>query len=147
MPALGGLPIHQHPCVESFGQDDRVRYFEDARAIWQTQVPKRGQADTVAGELLRSVEKLRDEATRNGNINWGDGHDRLLSFLRHHLLQPGLLPVGEQVTLTSDLDRLADFEHPETSDDVFDRISDGVVLWTRANPERLIHEHDPALKI
>jgi hypothetical protein len=29
----------------------------------------RGLADTVQGELLRAVEKLRDEAQRNGNVN------------------------------------------------------------------------------
>ena len=41
-------------------------YFEEAKSIWQTYVPKSGQAETVQGELLRAVEKLRDEAIRNG---------------------------------------------------------------------------------
>jgi len=124
-----------------------VRYFEDARTIWQTQVPKRGQSDTVAGELLRSVEKLRGEAQRNGNLNWGDGHDRMLAYLRSHLLESEALPVEERAILTSDLDRLADFEHPATDDALFDRLSDGVVLWARAHPEGPAHEHDPALTI
>jgi len=124
-----------------------VRYFEDAKQIWQTQVPKRGQADTVAGELLRSVEKLRDEATRNGNINWGDGHTRLLAYVRRHLLEQGALPTEEQLVMAGDLDRLADYEHPETDSLVYDRISDGVVLWARAHPGAVAHEHDPSLQI
>ncbi|MFI6600498.1 hypothetical protein ACIBHX_30000 [Nonomuraea sp. NPDC050536] len=33
-------------------------------------------------ELLRAVEKLRDEALRNGNINWSDSFERLVTFLR-----------------------------------------------------------------
>jgi hypothetical protein len=128
-------------------QDGLVRYLEEARTIWQTQVPKRGQADTVAGELLRSVEKLRDEARRNGNVNWGEGHVRMLAYLRLHLLEPGRFPVEEQAIIASDLDRVADFERPETGDLVFDRLSDAVVLWTRAHPEGPPHEHDPALTI
>ncbi len=41
-----------------------MQYFEEATRIWQTFVAKSGQAETVQGELLRAVEKLRDEATR-----------------------------------------------------------------------------------
>jgi len=124
-----------------------VRYFEDAKTIWLTQVPKRGQASTVAGELLRSVEKLRDEATRNGNVNWGGGHARLLAYLRSHLLEEGGLPAEEQLVIAGDLDRLADYEHPETDGLVYDRITDGVVLWARAHPEPVAHKHDPGLGI
>jgi prepilin-type processing-associated H-X9-DG protein len=131
----------------SVWQHGLVLYLEDARTIWQTQVPKRGQANTVAGELLRSVEKLRDEAQRNGNVNWGDGHVRMLAYLRRHLLEVGLLPIEEQATIVSDLDRVADFEHPETGDVVYDRLSDAVVLWTRAHPEGPPHDHDPELRI
>ena len=50
-------------------------YRELGRFIWQTYVPKRGQAATVQGELLRANEKLRDESQRNGNINWDEGHE------------------------------------------------------------------------
>ncbi len=78
-------------------------YFEEARAIWETQVPKRGQSETVAGELLRSVEKLRDEAQRNRNVNWAEGHVRMLAYLRLHLLEPGLFPIEDQATVASDL--------------------------------------------
>ena len=41
---------------------DGVKYQQEARSLWQTSVPPRGQAATVQGELLRAVEKLRDEA-------------------------------------------------------------------------------------
>nr|WP_176573403.1 hypothetical protein [Nonomuraea pusilla] len=43
-----------------------AQYAEETRRIWKTYVPLRGQADTVQGELLRAVEKLRDEAQSNG---------------------------------------------------------------------------------
>jgi hypothetical protein len=46
-----------------------MRYLDEAGAIWKTKVPPSGQADTIEGELLRAVEKLRWEAQGNGNIN------------------------------------------------------------------------------
>ncbi len=48
-------------------------YLEIGRFIWSNYVPKSGQSETVQGELLRAIEKLRDEAHRNGNINWMTG--------------------------------------------------------------------------
>jgi len=62
-----------------------VRHLEEATSIWSTYVPERGQADTVQGELLRAVEKLRDEAVRNGNVNWDAGHEALGRFLAKEL--------------------------------------------------------------
>ncbi|MFD3274338.1 hypothetical protein ACE3MS_30040 [Paenibacillus dendritiformis] len=50
-----------------------MKYFNEAKYLWQTYVPKQGQAETVQGELIRAIEKLRGEAQRNGNINWDKG--------------------------------------------------------------------------
>jgi len=65
---------------------DGVKYLEEARSLWQTSVPANGQSATVQGELLRAVEKLRDEAQRNGNLNWGSGHEVFIEYLRENLL-------------------------------------------------------------
>jgi hypothetical protein len=124
-----------------------VQYFEEARQLWRSQVPRRGQAATVQGELLRAVEKLRDEAIRNGNINWGPGHARLATYVRDTLTGSGLF---DQVTVDRihrDVDRLLDHERPETGDETYDRLSDRVVEWARAHPEPVPHEHDPGLGI
>ncbi|MBM9548750.1 hypothetical protein JWG40_17120 [Leptospira sp. 201903074] len=67
-----------------------MKYFEDAKLIWKEFVPKNGQANTVQGELLRAVEKLRDESQRNGNGNgngnWDDGFEILIRYLNDHLI-------------------------------------------------------------
>jgi hypothetical protein len=65
---------------------DRVKYPQEARSLWRTSVPHSGQAATIQGELLRAVEKLRDEAQRNGNINWDGGYETLIAYLRDNLL-------------------------------------------------------------
>ncbi len=63
-----------------------MKYREEAKALWKSAVPSRGQADTVQGELLRATEKLRDEAMRNGVAVFAAEHgldpQRLYSWRR-----------------------------------------------------------------
>ena len=64
----------------------KEEYTERARCIWRDFVPKSGQAEFEQGELLRAVEKLRDEAQRNANANFSEKcHQILLVFLREKL--------------------------------------------------------------
>ncbi|YCK32872.1 hypothetical protein ACNF49_01830 [Actinomadura sp. ATCC 39365] len=90
----------------------------------------------------RGRNQLRDEAQRNGNINWDEHHERLLAYLRESLIRSGLFTEEILAELAMDLDRLADFEHPITNDAPFDRITYRVVDWCRAQPEPVRHEHD-----
>ncbi len=62
-----------------------MRYFEEAKQIWKTLLPKSGQADTVQGELIRAIERLRWESQNNGNGNWDEGFDRFCDFLEQTL--------------------------------------------------------------
>ena len=57
-----------------------IAYFKEATAIWTQSVSKSCQAQTVQGELLRAVEKLRDSAIRNGNGNSNQGFEVLLAY-------------------------------------------------------------------
>lgn len=122
-----------------------MKYFDEARTLWETSVPRSGQASTVQGELLRAVEKLRDEAQRNGNKNWDNGFEILLGYLRDNLLGSGLFDQAASQEIRDDLDRLSEFNDPETSDASFDRLSDNVIEWCRAHPEPVPHTHNPDL--
>ena len=119
-----------------------MQYFEEARDLWRTYVPRRGQAESVQGELIRAVEKLRDEAQRNGNGNWDDGFEILARFLRDTLVNSGLFapPIVEQIDC--DVTRLLYFEVPETGDEPYDRLTDRVVEWAREHPDPVPHEHN-----
>ena len=90
-------------------------------------MPARGQAATVQGELIRAVEKLRDEAHRNGNVNWSDDHAILVNYVRNTLLTSGMFDLAAKDEIERDSDRVLDFEHPETSDEPYDRPNDRVV--------------------
>jgi hypothetical protein len=91
------------------------------------------------------VEKLRDEAQRNGNINWDTGHEILVGHLRDQLLSAPQFDQAARQEIESDLDRLSAFEHPETSDAPYDRLADRVIEWCQAHPAPVPHTHNPAL--
>jgi hypothetical protein len=124
-----------------------VRYAEEARTLWQTAVPPRGQAATIQGELLRAVERLHDEAQRNGNINWETGYEIFIVYLRRHLLSAPQFTTTTRQEIEADLNRLSEFEYPETSDAPYDRLSDRVIKWCHAHPQPLPHISDPTLHL
>jgi len=106
-----------------------MEYFEEAKNIWRTFVPESGQAETVQGELLRAVEKLRIEALDNGNGNWDTGFDILLEYLEQRLLDNEVYS-PEKLNKTKDrLMRLRDFDNPYLKDDLYDDLADRVVEY------------------
>jgi hypothetical protein len=119
-----------------------MQYFEEARDLWRTYVPRNGQAETVQGELIRAVEKLRDAAHRNGNVNWDDGYEILARFLRDTLATSGIFAPAIVEQIDRDVARLLHFDVPETDDEPYDRLTDRVVEWARAHPDPLPHEHN-----
>lgn len=120
-------------------------YLEKEKYIWKNHVPKRGQAETVRGEILRAIEKLRDEASRNGNINWDNGHEILVSYIETHLGNADCFDEKEKVSLKADLIRLREFEYPYTQDDLYDRISHLLIDWTLGQKETIPHAFNPDL--
>jgi hypothetical protein len=124
-----------------------MEHMDLLKSVWTTQVPKRGQASTVQGELLRAVVKLEDEATRNGNHNWGDNHVRLLAFLRDNLPPEGWNARAKRKQILNDLRLLGDYEHPLTDETAWQRLNEAVGDWCAAHPEPISREIDPELLI
>lgn len=131
---------------------------EIASWIWHNLVPKNGQASTVQGELLRAIEKLRWEAQENGNINWDEGFIILIDFLENTLAQPGLFSPKDCEAIRQDLSRLRSFKPivdepddfdeeglPYVDDDLYDRLTDFVVAFSKANPKTISHPSNPKL--
>jgi len=140
----GGPVPNQTPASKEKTQT--MKYAEEAKHLWQTYVPKSGQADTVRGELIRAVEKLRDEARRNGNINWDRGHEILCSFIRDTLCDSGVFDKVAVAEIKSDVARLEDYEHPHCDENLYDRLTDRIVEWSQKHPDPIPHEHNPDLR-
>lgn len=119
-------------------------YLEEGRRIWREFVPKKGQAPTIQGELLRAVEKLRDEAMRNGNGNWDQGFEILLAYLERHLPDPMVFPRDEVVKIQAILSRLHDYERPLLDEASYDVLGDRVCDYYRHHGSRP-HVSDPRL--
>ena len=127
-----------------------MKYAEDAKYLWKTYVPKRGQADTVQGELMRAVEKLRWEAQNNGNGNWDDEDGtvnknfiRFCDFLEQALAVTPPFDEAAILAIRADIARLKNFLHPYLEDDLYDRLDDRIVELHRHLGRAVTREHDP----
>lgn len=120
-------------------------YSALGKHIWTTYVPRSGQSDTVQGELLRANEKLRDEAQRNGNVNWDEGHEILAQYVLDTLQAWPALEVERKLQLRQDIALLTVPDEPYTDDDVFDRVERCILDWCAAHPEPVVRAHNAAL--
>jgi hypothetical protein len=114
-----------------------------AKWVWKNLVPKSGQAETVQGELLRIVEKLRWEAQGNGNINWDPAFESLLAYFEQTLL-PGLATTDDvKQEIRLDVATLRDYEHPYVNDDLYDRLTEHVIEFCRQHRQLIPKPKDP----
>lgn len=121
-------------------------YNETVKIIWRKLVPRSGQADTVQGELLRAIEKLRDEAQRNGNGNFNKNcHGLLIDFLRKELTSKNHFDQATIDKINDDLDKLSFKNSPYLEDDIYDRITERIVDWYLKNPTQILHKQNEKL--
>jgi hypothetical protein len=115
--------------IPVWGDDEKI-----ARWIWRNLVPGWGPCDSVQGELLRSIEKLRVEAQNDGNANWDDGFAGYVDYLDRTLgSEPGLAP-DDKAAVQTDLDRLRDYEDPCVDDGPYERLTAQAVAFCRRHP-------------
>jgi hypothetical protein len=69
-------------------------------------VPLSGEAETLQGELLRCVDNLADEATRNGWMNWDVGDEESIEILRRYLPDAKVFSESVQKGIHSALDKI-----------------------------------------
>lgn len=137
-----------------------MQHFDICKRLWKTKVPKSGQADTLQGELLREVEKLRCEGMDNGNINWDEDFVWFCGHLAEVFEKSGLFGAEHLAKLKEALNYLrecGDYAHrycigeiseeeadpvrfAYTDDDIYDFISDAVAEFAVANPEDIPFE-------
>lgn len=125
---------------------EEKKYDEKAQFIWDNYVPKKGQAEFVVGELLRAIEKLRDEANRNGNINFNEKcHGILVDFLREILTDEKVFDSETILEINNELDLLSIEDEPQTGDEIYDWISDRIIDWNLVYVKPIKHNKNPEL--
>lgn len=126
-------------------------YPEECRFIWKTYVPEKGQSEILQGELLRQIEKLRNEAKDNGNINWDSDFSYFCEFIKRTLCNMSIYTEEEMARITVIMDyikycgeyasRLGDSEDAEvnsiayTKDNLYDIIADAVGKLQNVHPD------------
>lgn len=143
----------------------KIKHLEECKFLWQNKVPKTGQANTVQGELLRQIEKLRIEACDNGNINWCNDFSFFCNFIEKtlsefncfdaekieliHAVLEKIESCGEYARnytegklLESELmiDNMA-----YTEDDLYDFISDAIAEFAIKNPDDILYEKNKSI--
>lgn len=124
--------------------------------IWNNLVPKSGQADSIQGEILRAIERLRWEAQENGNINWDEGFEMFVEFLQNTLGNEESFSGETRASISSDLQRLKVFRSPDhmnsdaqaselpyVDDDLYDRLVENLVMFCRQYPQPIPRSYNP----
>jgi ankyrin repeat protein len=104
--------------------------------LWDELVPPSGDANSLQGELLRSIGKLSDEFYRNGNINWDTNkavYLDMIAFLKTHLLDESI--ALEEKELKQAFIKLTHFNvvYYEKEASPHRKISEVVVRWCAAH--------------
>lgn len=115
---------------------------------WNRLVPASGEAPTLQGELIRAIGRLTSEMYCNGCINWDEGFVRFTRLLERVLVDPNVFDDDAMSRIRSDLQTIRELgdetrEYDYHDEDPYDRITDFVIEWCRANPKDIAHTPDP----
>jgi hypothetical protein len=111
-----------------------LHYPELAGRIWKDLVPPTGRANTVQGELLRSVERLRDDAKQNGNMDRRN-YKRMAVFVRDTLVKSDVFDKSDHERIKADMKRVMKVSKPYLQDDIYDQMVDRVCVFCTRNEE------------
>ena len=111
-------------------------YREEAKELFESYVTDIGQASTVQGELIRSIYRLREEASRNGNMNWDNGFISMADYLLEILSDNKVFSMEEIESVKEDIERIKDYKNVLTDDTVYDRIVDRYYAFALTIPRR-----------
>lgn len=157
----------QYEVVEQLGIRDYImQYAEVCKTIWQTFVPESGSSGCVQGELLRQMEKLRNEACDNGNINWDDDFVYFCDFIEDTLIKSNLFDTIRCEKISKCLSyikengeyarSLTNGDIPEyevdvvklayTHDDLYDYVEDAIGEFYLANTEPIEYVHPDGVR-
>jgi hypothetical protein len=124
----GGKPRVNAAHTPQPALDIRLKYPEIAQKIWNEMVPPSGPADTVQGELMRSVETMRDDAQHHAH-EFRRNHRRMASFVRDTLIKSGIYSEAENRSIRAATDKLRKVSRPYTNNDIYDQLVDQVCVF------------------
>jgi hypothetical protein len=126
-----------------------TEWRNEFKCLWRELVPSEGQANTVQGELIRAVGRLKDEAFRNGNQNFGKSHRTLCKYIREIMTDPAVFNRDEIAEIDTWITRVLDADHPDVLGPAtcFHHLFEMAVRWCQSHPDLIPRVPSPALRI
>ncbi|UIR55671.1 ankyrin repeat domain-containing protein [Sphingobacterium sp. SRCM116780] len=104
-------------------------YPDIVKHIRKNLIPLRGEAETIAGEMLRGLDILQDEAYRNGNVNYSKTHKAFAQFILDNLAASTKTNSNETEKITKAVKQLMNSKRPYLEDDVYNYLTDQICLF------------------
>ena len=98
---------------------------------WNALVPKRGEAETIQGEIIRIVGKVGHEILDNGGINWNKDFSRILQTLLKYFSNGNSLSEEDIDTVTNAKKQISGGTFNE---EAIEKLEEMAVKWVLANP-------------
>jgi hypothetical protein len=84
----------------------KENWQQTIRRLGKELVPLSGEAETLQGELVRCIDNLKDEAARNGWMNWDIGDEESIEVLRRYLQDAAVFSESVRKQIDSALDKV-----------------------------------------
>lgn len=88
---------------------------------------------------------MRDEAQRNGNVNYFDSHLQLAKFVMNTLMDAGLFDKTTLAQIKTASKKLMKASTPYLGDDVYDYLVDQICEFYLKHPAPIPHMKNPAI--
>ena len=111
----------------------KLKYPDIAKDIRKNLIPVRGKAETVEGEMLRGLDNLRDEAQRNGNVNFNKVYKEYADFIASTLGSAAFFEDKEKNKITEATKKLSHAGKPYLDDDIYDYLTDQICIFYKHN--------------
>ena len=152
-----GIVDYDHDDIGSCGKLTQSSLFyafnDELSALWKKLVPKEGEAETIQGEIVRAIGRIKGDYYRNGFGNWHSYYYKLSQFLATHLIdestfKPFTLSVlradiralnayGNSVMAEGNFYESFRFSLFETTDveKAFERLDAAIAVWCKRHPK------------
>lgn len=128
-------------------------FNDELSVLWKKLVPKEGEAETIQGEMVRAIGRIKGEYYKNGFGNWYPMYYKLAQFLATHLADENTFKPFTVAVIRADIralnaygntvDEIGDpyetfhFSLFETTDleEAFGRLDAAIAVWCKRHPE------------
>ena len=138
------------PLKKLFGYNKpKETWQETMRRLAKELVPLSGEAETLQGELVRCIDNLADEASRNGWMNWDVGDEESIETLRRYLPDQKFFSEAVRKEIHISLDKIfhagkKGADEGEFGGDEIKFIARHVVAWCNFH-KKLIYKNPEAI--